>query len=157
MLDTLPGEKIQYSSWTEQVDGLKRILGSARRVAMQYSPLCAIPYVAMVDAGTVELVRGLGVEVATSAELIQHFEARWTCRRRWNRIWKRAAAWIACARAAFRTDWRADRQRGLGRRVGGEAVRAGGVREGGLFTDRTGRSSALTRTPPIRTTSRRKE
>jgi Xaa-Pro aminopeptidase len=45
---------------------------------MQYSPMCAIPYVAMVDAGTVELVRSLGVEVVSSAELIQHFEARWT-------------------------------------------------------------------------------
>jgi Xaa-Pro aminopeptidase len=59
------------------LDGLKRILGSARRVAMQYSPLCAIPYVAMVDAGTVELVRAQGVDVVSSAELIQHFEARW--------------------------------------------------------------------------------
>ncbi len=76
-LDTVPGEKIKYSSWIEQVDGLKRLLGSARRVAMQYSPLCAIPYVAMVDAGTVELVRAQGVEVVSSAELIQHFEARW--------------------------------------------------------------------------------
>ena len=37
-----------------------------------------MPYVAMVDAGTVELVRSLGVEVVTSAELIQAFEARWT-------------------------------------------------------------------------------
>jgi Xaa-Pro dipeptidase len=46
-------------------------------VAMQYSPQCAIPYVAMVDAGTVELVRGLGIDVVSSAELIQHFEARW--------------------------------------------------------------------------------
>jgi Xaa-Pro aminopeptidase len=60
------------------VDGIKRILGGAHRVAMQYSPQCAIPYVAMVDAGTVELVRGLGVDVASSAELIQHFEARWS-------------------------------------------------------------------------------
>jgi Xaa-Pro dipeptidase len=76
-LDAVPGEKIQYASWTEQVDGLKRILGKARRVAMQYSPQCAIPYVAMVDAGTVELVRTAGVEVVSSAELIQHFEARW--------------------------------------------------------------------------------
>ncbi len=78
MLDALPGEKGPYSSWTEQVDGIRRILGGARRVAMQYSPNCAIPYVAMVDAGTVELVRGLGVEVMSSAELVQHFEARWT-------------------------------------------------------------------------------
>ncbi len=42
---------------------------------MQYSPLCAVPYVAMVDAGTVELVRAQGVEVVSSAELIQEFEA----------------------------------------------------------------------------------
>jgi len=78
MLDPVPGEKVPYSSWTEQVDGIRRILNGARRVAMQYSPNCAIPYVAMVDAGTVELVRGLGVDVVTSAELVQHFEARWT-------------------------------------------------------------------------------
>jgi Xaa-Pro aminopeptidase len=77
-LDELPSEKVAYSSWTEQVEGIRRILGGARRVAMQYSPNCAIPYVSMVDAGTVELVRGLGVEVVSSAELVQHFEARWT-------------------------------------------------------------------------------
>jgi len=76
-LASLPGEKIQYSSWTEQTRGLETLLGDARRVAMQYSPLCAIPYVAMVDAGTVELVRSLNVEVVSSAELIQHFEAIW--------------------------------------------------------------------------------
>ncbi|HVP46458.1 MAG TPA: Xaa-Pro peptidase family protein [Bryobacteraceae bacterium] len=78
MLDAVPGEKIRYSSWTEQADGIRKLLGGAKRVAMQYSPQCAIPYVAMVDAGTVELVRGLGVEVLSSAELIQHFEARWS-------------------------------------------------------------------------------
>jgi Xaa-Pro aminopeptidase len=60
------------------VDGLRTLTAGLRRVAMQYSPLCAIPYVALVDAGTVELVRSLGVEVASSAELIQAFEARWT-------------------------------------------------------------------------------
>ena len=77
-LDDLPGDKIRYSSWSEQVGGLRTILGGARRVAMQYSPMCAIPYVSMVDAGTVELVRSLGVEVVSSAELIQYFEACWT-------------------------------------------------------------------------------
>src|SRR5277367_2134153 len=77
-LDSLPGDKVRYSSWSEQTGGLRALVGGARRVAMQYSPLCAIPYVAMVDAGTVELVRSLGVEVVSSAELIQHFEARWT-------------------------------------------------------------------------------
>ncbi|HEY4085929.1 MAG TPA: M24 family metallopeptidase [Bryobacteraceae bacterium] len=75
ILDAAPGDKIQYSSWREQQDGLKTLLRGARRVAMQYSPRCAIPYVAMVDAGTIELVRECGVEVASSAELIQEFEA----------------------------------------------------------------------------------
>jgi Xaa-Pro dipeptidase len=78
VLGALPGERIPYSRWTEHVDGLRTLTAGLRRVAMQYSPLCAIPYVAMVDAGTVELVRSLGVEVASSAELIQAFEARWT-------------------------------------------------------------------------------
>lgn len=78
MLAALPGEKTPYASWTEQITGLRNLLRGRRRVAMQYSPQCAIPYVAMVDAGTVELVRGAGVEVASSAELIQAFEARWT-------------------------------------------------------------------------------
>src|SRR5580698_9850383 len=77
-LDALPGDKIRYSSWSEQTGGLRTLLGGARKVAMQYSPMCAIPYVAMVDAGTVELVRSLGMEVVSSAELIQHFEARWS-------------------------------------------------------------------------------
>ncbi len=77
MLGALPGTTGSYSSWTTQVDGLSTLLAGCRRVAMQYSPECAIPYVAMVDAGTVELVRGRGVEVVTSANLVQYFEARW--------------------------------------------------------------------------------
>jgi len=75
MLDAAPGEKIQYSSWREQQDGLASLLKGSRRVAMQYSPRCAIPYVAMVDGGTLELVRECGVDVVSSAELIQEFEA----------------------------------------------------------------------------------
>jgi Xaa-Pro dipeptidase len=78
MTGPLPGEKIPYSSWGEQVEGLKKITSGLKRVAMQYSPNCAIPYVSMVDAGTVELVRSVGLEVVSSAELIQYFEARWT-------------------------------------------------------------------------------
>ena len=77
-LAPLPGEHSLYAGWSTLVDGLKKLLGGGRRVAMQYSPNCAVPYVAMVDAGTVELVRGLGVEVVTSANLIQFFESRWT-------------------------------------------------------------------------------
>jgi Xaa-Pro aminopeptidase len=78
VLGDLPGGRIPYSSWTEQVEALRRLTAGMKRVAMQYSPLCAIPYVSMVDGGTIDLIRSLGVEVASSAELIQTFEARWT-------------------------------------------------------------------------------
>jgi len=77
-LEGLPGAVSKYSSWTTQIDGLGRLLAGQRRVAMQYSPSCAIPYVSMVDAGTLELVRATGVEVVSSADLVQQFEARWT-------------------------------------------------------------------------------
>ena len=78
MLDALPGAKIPYSRWQELEAGLRTLLQGARKVAMQYSPRCAVPYVANVDAGTVEAVRALGAEVVSSAELIQVFEATWT-------------------------------------------------------------------------------
>lgn len=74
-LDELPGERIVYRSAQELSAGLARMLGGARRIAMNYSPQCAIPYVSRVDAGTIEMVRGLGVEVVSAADLIQRFEA----------------------------------------------------------------------------------
>lgn len=78
VLDQLPGNRIFYARWQEQETGLRQLLQDAKRVAMQYSPRCAVPYVAHVDAGTVEWIRSLGVEVVSSAELIQAFEATWT-------------------------------------------------------------------------------
>jgi Xaa-Pro dipeptidase len=78
VLAAVPGEKTVYARWQELEAGLRGLLGDAKKVAMQYSPRCAVPYVANVDAGTVEMVRSLGVEVVSSAELIQIFEARWT-------------------------------------------------------------------------------
>jgi Xaa-Pro dipeptidase len=78
MLDPLPGAKKPYSGWQTQIDGLRKLLAGCGRVAMQYSPNCAVPYVAMVDAGTVELVRSLNVEVVSSADLVQSFEATWS-------------------------------------------------------------------------------
>jgi Xaa-Pro aminopeptidase len=77
-LKDLPGSIGLYAGWQELIEGLRGILGNAKRVAMQYSPDCAVPYVAMVDAGTVELVRGMGIDVVTSANLVQLFESRWT-------------------------------------------------------------------------------
>lgn len=77
-LDSLPGSKQEYISWEEQRRQVEGMLGAARKVAMQYSPLNAIPYVSLVDAGTVELVRRLGKEVMSSADLVQLFEACWS-------------------------------------------------------------------------------
>jgi Xaa-Pro aminopeptidase len=74
-LDALPGPKALYSSWQELAEGLEAMLAGARRLAMQYSPNNAIMYVSMVDAGTVEFLRGLGKEVLSSADLVSQFEA----------------------------------------------------------------------------------
>lgn len=82
VIDALPGGKRTYSSWPEQREQLAEILSGAQRVAMQYSPDCMIPYVSLVDAGTVELVRGICGSVESSAALVQYFEARWTAEQR---------------------------------------------------------------------------
>jgi Xaa-Pro dipeptidase len=78
VLDSLPGTKQAYASWADQYSRLGCILLGTGRVAMQYSPKCSIPYVSLVDAGTVELIRSFGVEVVTSADLVQEYEARLT-------------------------------------------------------------------------------
>ena len=73
MLDSLPGRKSEYSSWEELHKGLAKLLGGAKRVAMQYSAQNNIPYIGLVDAGTIELVRKAGAKVESSADLVQVF------------------------------------------------------------------------------------
>jgi Xaa-Pro aminopeptidase len=74
-----PGVSVLYRSWKDLEGLLAKHLAGMRRVAMEYSPGAAIPYVARVDAGTIEMVRAAGaVEVVSSADLVQTFEARWT-------------------------------------------------------------------------------
>ncbi len=82
-LDSLPGRKLVYREWQLIQSNLKSAIFSSTnskkpRIAMQYSPNNDIPYIARVDAGTVEMVRSLGVTVETSADLVQQFEAVWT-------------------------------------------------------------------------------
>jgi Xaa-Pro dipeptidase len=77
-LDALPGEKMVYAAAAELEKNLKKLIGRAKKVAMQYSPKNLIPYISLVDAGTVELIRGLGCKVVSSADLVQEFEAVWT-------------------------------------------------------------------------------
>jgi Xaa-Pro dipeptidase len=134
VLAGLPGEIRKYSSWSAQVDGLRGLLAGSRMIAMQYSPNCSIPYVSLVDGGTIELVRSTGVEVATSANLVQLFEARWTAEqlemhleagRRVDRVRTEAFQKIAAAHAAHQTitEWDVNR-----------FIRAG-FEKAGLFTD----------------------
>jgi Xaa-Pro aminopeptidase len=75
-LDHLPGRKHVYLPWQQLHAILREILAGASKVAMQYSPMNHIPYVAVVDAGTVDLIRSFGVEVVSSADLVGQFEAR---------------------------------------------------------------------------------
>ncbi len=77
-LATLPGETLYYAKQDELHKNLKKVLGRAKKVAMQYSPKNEIPYVAMVDAGTVELVRSAGPTVVSSADLVQKYDACWS-------------------------------------------------------------------------------
>jgi Xaa-Pro dipeptidase len=77
-LDTLPGDKMLYAAAEELEMNLKKLVGRAKKVAMQYSPKNSIPYISLVDAGTVELIRAQGCKVVSSADLVQEFEAVWT-------------------------------------------------------------------------------
>jgi Xaa-Pro dipeptidase len=76
-LDALPGEKAIYAGRQQLDEGLTTLLSGMTRVAMEYSRNCAIPYISRVDGGTLELVRGRGIDVASSGDLVQRFEAVW--------------------------------------------------------------------------------
>ncbi|MCA1591474.1 MAG: M24 family metallopeptidase [Acidobacteria bacterium] len=87
-LDALPGKKVIYRSWQELHAAVREALTSQgitdkhfllRHIAMQYSPMNDIPYVSRVDGGTIELIRSFPrVDIVTSADLVQQFEAVWT-------------------------------------------------------------------------------
>jgi Xaa-Pro dipeptidase len=77
-LDSLPGAKKQYAGWQELFESLKHILAAHRDVAMQYSPNNIVFTISMVDAGTADLIRGLGKNIVSSADLVAQFEATWT-------------------------------------------------------------------------------
>lgn len=84
-LDHLPGQKTVYLRWQDLESGLAQLLaasspaatGGIQRVAMEYSPRNANPYISRVDAGTIELVRSCGADIVPSGDLIQLFEATW--------------------------------------------------------------------------------
>src|SRR5713226_2826409 len=77
-LDSLPGEKEQYAAWPELWEKLKSMLAPYELIAMQYSPNNLVPYIGLVDAGTVELIRSFGKEIVSSGDLVARFEAAWS-------------------------------------------------------------------------------
>jgi len=77
-LDSLPGKKLQYSGWQELFDQIKILLTNHRDIAMQYSPNNLVFTISLADAGTVELIRGLGKNVVSSGDLVAQFEASWS-------------------------------------------------------------------------------
>lgn len=77
-LDTLPGKKALYSGWQELFEQIKVLLAAHRDIAMQYSPNNLVFTMSLVDAGTVEMIRGLGKNVVSSGDLVALFEATLT-------------------------------------------------------------------------------
>jgi Xaa-Pro aminopeptidase len=133
-LDILPGARREYSSWQELEAELAAMLTGATKIAMQYSPRNAIMYVAMVDAGTVELIRSIGKDVVSSADIVSVFEAVLT---------------EAQIESHFEAQRRLDEVLAAGWKHIGDAVRSGsgtsefevvsflneGIRRAGLWTD----------------------
>jgi Xaa-Pro aminopeptidase len=74
-LDGWPGQKKTFLSWQSLEKEIGTVLKGAKRVAMEYSPKNAIPYVSRVDAGTVDLIRSFGVEVVSSGNFLSVFTA----------------------------------------------------------------------------------
>ncbi len=75
VLRELPGQRLIFNTWQEMGTHLASLSAQCKRLAMEYSPFNAIPYIARVDAGTVELIRSYGIEVVSSANISQHFIA----------------------------------------------------------------------------------
>jgi Xaa-Pro aminopeptidase len=136
-LDSLPGRKREYASWQELFDNIKAMLAGHLDIAMQYSPNNLVFYVSLVDAGTIELIRGLGKNVLSSGDLVAQFEATWTADQIKTHFAARDAIDSITA-AAFPE---------IGRRV-----RSGGTTEHAIqqwFMEAFGRENLVTDDPPI--------
>ncbi len=99
-LDHLPGEKAIYLTWQELESGIARLVSGNRRVAMEYAARVSNPYVSKVDGGVVEVVRDLGIEIASSGDLIQQFEATWD-----DEQWAMHLAAEKCTTSAYELAW----------------------------------------------------
>jgi Xaa-Pro dipeptidase len=136
-LDSLPGSKRQYSGWQELFDNIKAMLAPYRDIAMQYSPNNIVFTISLVDGGTIELLRGLGKNVVSSADLVAQFEATWTDEQIKTHFAARDSVDSIVAEA-FKE---------IGRKV-----RNGGTTEHGVqqwFMEAFGRENLVTDDPPI--------
>jgi len=77
-LDSLPGERQQYSGWQELFASMKKVLAPYRNIAMQYSPNNFVFTVSLVDAGTMDMLRDMGKNIVSSADLVALFDATWS-------------------------------------------------------------------------------
>ncbi len=136
-LDSIPGDKQQYAGWQELFEKLKSILAPHRDIAMQYSPNNLIFYVSLVDAGTVELIRGLGKNVISSGDLVAQFEATWTNEQIATHFEARDAIDSITA-AAFQE---------IGRRVRNRGTTESEIQK--WFMEAFGREDLVTEDPPI--------
>jgi len=136
-LDTLPGSKRQYAGWEELFEQIKQVLSPHRDIAMQYSPNNLVFTVSLVDAGTMDLIRGLGKNVLSSGDLVAQFEATWSDAQIKTHFEARDAV-DAITGAAFQE---------IGRRV-----RNGGTTESDIqqwFMEAFRRENLVTDDPPI--------
>ncbi len=120
-----------YVTWQELTRGIHDLLGHSQRIAMEFSPGGAIPYVGRVDAGTIDLIRGLGVEIVSSADLVQWVQARWTpaqlaqhrvAARLLDRIKDECFAWMAAELAGGRSPGEVEGQQFVMRRFAEEGL-----------------------------------
>jgi Xaa-Pro aminopeptidase len=100
-LDHLPGQKSIYLRWQELEAGLNSLVTGSKRIAMEYSPRNGNPYVSRIDAGTIELVRSFSVEIVSSGDLVQRFEATWD-----DEQWQMHLAAAVHTNSAYDLAWR---------------------------------------------------
>jgi Xaa-Pro aminopeptidase len=137
-LDAYPGSKEVYLRWQKLEEGAVGLVKGCKRIAMEYAPRNANPYISRVDAGTIELIRSAGVDIVPSGDLIQLFEACWD-----DEQW---AMHLEAARhtdAAYAVAWKfiAERARA------GKPARETEVQ--GAIMDHFARNGLITDHPPI--------
>ncbi len=137
-LDAYPGGKEVYLRWQTLEEGVLGLAAGCKRIAMEYSPRNANPYISRVDAGTIELVRSAGVEIVPSGDLIQLFEACWD-----DDQWEMHLEAAKHTDSAYAVAWRflADRVR-AGRPARETEVQA-------VIMDHFARNGLVTDHPPI--------